>query len=267
MDINFDCTMCGNCCHNLRLPLTVSESIAWLRRGDKVQLFVEAIPWPEEPPPDNLIAAHKRRRSFPATSGSLPIRVVVVIVAAFDGPCPNLLDDMRCGVYEKRPLVCRIYPAEINPFIELDVGQKACPPEAWNDAGAPLLREGKIVDSQIAALIAESRATDAAEVEAKAALCHALGIDSAALSNEGFVVHTPDQSSLLSALESVRTVTAASPGSWRFVSNRHATADALRSVDAVVISKSDWEEKAADFLGFFPDDTAVRTSPSPETRS
>ncbi|OAJ53919.1 hypothetical protein A6V36_10705 [Paraburkholderia ginsengiterrae] len=267
MDINFNCTMCGKCCHNLRLPLTVSESIAWLRRGDKVQLFVEAIPWPEEPPPDNLVAAHKRRRSFPATSGSLPIRVVVVIVAAFDGPCPNLLDDMRCGAYESRPLVCRIYPAEINPFISMDVGQKACPPEAWTDAGPPLLREGKIVDSQIAALITESRNTDAAEVEAKSALCQALGINSAALSNEGFVVHTPDQASLQKALESVRLVTAAAPSSWGFVSNRQATANALHSVDAVALSTSTWEDKAAEFLGFFPDDVVVKTSPSPETRS
>ncbi|HEX7909578.1 MAG TPA: YkgJ family cysteine cluster protein [Paraburkholderia sp.] len=238
MDVNFDCTMCGKCCHNLRLPLTVSESIAWLRRGDKVQLFVEAIPWPEEPPPDNLVAAHKRRRSFPATSGSLPIRVVVIIVAAFDGPCPNLLDDMRCGTYESRPLVCRIYPAEINPFISLDVEQKACPAEAWTGASSPLLRQGKIVNSQIAELIMESRNTDAAEVEAKAALCLALGINSTALSSEGFFVHTPDQASLLNALESVRTVTAAAPSSWQFVSSRQATVDALRSVDAVVVQET-----------------------------
>lgn len=256
MDLDFDCTMCGKCCHNLRLPLTVSEAIAWLKRGHHVQLFVEATPWPEEPPEDNLVAAHKRRRSFLATSGSLPIRVVVVIVAAFDGPCPNLLEDMRCGAYDSRPLVCRIYPAEINPFISIDPAQKACPPEAWTGAGSPLLRQGHIVDAQIAALVTESRNTDAADVWAKAALCEALGINSAALSNEGFVVHTPDQSGLLNALESVQTVTTAIPGSWRFVSNRNATADILSSVDAVVSRKSTWDADAATFLGFFPDDVA-----------
>lgn len=254
MDLDFDCTMCGKCCHNLRLPLTVSEAIAWLKRGHHVQLFVEAMPWPEEPPEDNLVAAHKRRRSFPAASGSLPIRVVVVIVAAFDGPCPNLLEDMRCGAYESRPLVCRIYPAEINPFISVDPPQKACPPEAWTNASSPLLRQGQIVDAQIAALVTESRNTDAADVWAKASLCETLGINCAALSNEGFVVHTPDQSSLLSALESAQMVTTAIPSSWRFVSNRTATADALDSVDAVVSRKSTWQAKAAAFLGFFPDD-------------
>ena len=256
MDMDFDCTMCGKCCHNLRLPLTVSEAIAWLKRGHDVQLFVEALPWPEEPPEDNLVAAHKRRRSFAATSGSLPVRVVVVIVAAFDGPCPNLLEDMRCGAYESRPLVCRIYPAEINPFISMDPAQKACPPEAWTGASSPLLRQGQIVDAQIAALVAESRNTDAADVWAKAALCTTLGISSAALSNEGFVVHTPDRSSLLSALESAQMVKTATASSWQFVSNRSETANALDSVDAVVSRTSAWEAEGATFLGFFPDDVS-----------
>lgn len=274
MDIDFDCTMCGKCCHNLRLPLTVAEAITWLRRGHRTQLFLEAIPWPEEPPEDNLIAAHKRRRSFPASSGSLPIRVVAVIVAAFDGPCPNLKEDMRCGVYGSRPLVCRIYPAEINPFIPLNPEQKACPPEAWIQATTPLLRQGNIVDAQIAALIAESRNTDAADVDAKAALCEALGITGAALSNEGFVVYTPDASTLLSALESAQAAIApVRPQSWQFVSNRSATVDALRSVDAVASERSAWETESAEFLGFFPDEvignsgSTPRTSPSPETRS
>jgi hypothetical protein len=116
------------------------------------------------------------------------------------------------------------------------------------------LRQGQIVDAQIAALVSQSRNTDAADIWAKAALCTTLGINSAALSNEGFVVHTPDQSSLLSALESAQLVTTAVASSWRFVSNRSATASALDSVDAVVSRKSAWEAEAASFLGFFPDD-------------
>jgi hypothetical protein len=118
------------------------------------------------------------------------------------------------------------------------------------------LRQGQIVDARIAALAAQSRNTDAADVCAKASLCEALGINSAALSNEGFVVHTPDQSSLLSALESAQMVTEATPGSWQFVSNRHATAEVLSSVDAVVSTTSTWQAEAAAFLGFFPDDVA-----------
>ncbi|RDK02071.1 YkgJ family cysteine cluster protein [Paraburkholderia lacunae] len=255
MNIDFGCTMCGKCCHDLRLPLTVAEAITWLKRGHQVQLFLEAIPWPEEPAHDNLIATHKRRRSFPALSGSLPIRVVAVIVAAFDGPCPNLGEDMQCSAYESRPLVCRVYPAEINPFIPLSPDQKACPPEAWMHGTSPLLRQGQIVDAQIAALIAESRNTDAAEVDVKAALCETLGIATAALGNEGFVVHSPDASALLSALESARaTVAPMRSASWRFVSNRSATVDALRSVDAVASETSAWETESAEFLGFFADD-------------
>jgi hypothetical protein len=93
-----------------------------------------------------------------------------------------------------------------------------------------------------------------ADVWAKASLCETLGMNCAALNNEGFVVHTPDQSSLLSALESAQMVTTAIPSSWRFVSNRTATADALDSVDAVVSRKSTWQAEAAAFLAFFPDD-------------
>ena len=27
MNINFECTLCGRCCHDLKVPLTVSEAI------------------------------------------------------------------------------------------------------------------------------------------------------------------------------------------------------------------------------------------------
>ena len=118
MDIDFECTMCGKCCHDLRLPLTVTEAVAWLERGNNVQILCEALPWPEEPPAENRLATHKRRRSFASMSGSLPTRVLVTLAAVYAGPCPNLRPDMRCAIYEQRPLVCRIYPAEINPFIE-----------------------------------------------------------------------------------------------------------------------------------------------------
>jgi Fe-S-cluster containining protein len=128
MDLNFACTMCGNCCHNLRLPLSVNEAIRWLERGGDVQVFCEAMPWPVEPSTDDGQAQHRRIRSFAAESGELAIRVMVTVVAAFDGACPHLQPDMRCGGYEARPNVCRIYPAEINPFIEPMPTHKACPP-------------------------------------------------------------------------------------------------------------------------------------------
>src|SRR5580692_6123246 len=148
--------MCGKCCYGLRLPLTVAEALAWMGRGNEVQILCEALPWPEEPAADNLQAAHKRRRSFAAMSGSLPTRIVVILTGAFAGPCPNLQADMRCGIYEERPLVCRIYPAEINPFIQLEPAAKGCPPEAWTPGLAPLMRAGQLVDATTADLIERS---------------------------------------------------------------------------------------------------------------
>lgn len=261
MNIDFNCTMCGNCCHDLRLPLTVNEALAWLARGDNVQLLCEAVPWPEEPAADNLQAAHKRRRSFAAVSGSLPVRVVVILAGAFAGPCPNLQADMHCGIYETRPLVCRIYPAEINPFIELKPADKACPPEAWNSGLPPLMRGGKLVDVATLALIEQSRAADAHDVPAKRRLCEMLGIEAAALSNEGFVVHSPKREDLLAALERASTVLVGHADApvmdaplpeWRIVSNRRTTVDALVAVDASSVRVGpDTVIPSFEYLGFF----------------
>ncbi|WP_338000302.1 hypothetical protein [Burkholderia gladioli] len=44
MTVHFSCTMCGRCCHDLRLPLSIDEALAWLARGGEVQLFCDAIP-------------------------------------------------------------------------------------------------------------------------------------------------------------------------------------------------------------------------------
>src|SRR5450631_1131003 len=71
MDLHFKCTQCGKCCRDIKLPLTVSEAMDWLRCGHPVQVICEALPWLEEPPADDLKAAHRRRRSF-ATMAGLP---------------------------------------------------------------------------------------------------------------------------------------------------------------------------------------------------
>jgi len=139
-DINFACTTCGQCCHDLRLPLTIAEANYWLKRGGQFELLCEAIPWPVEPRPGDAQAAYKRARSSAAMSGTLPVRVSIILTAAFAGACPNLRADMLCGRYDERPLVCRIYPAEINPFVPLVPKNKACPPEAWQTAAITTVR-------------------------------------------------------------------------------------------------------------------------------
>jgi Fe-S-cluster containining protein len=252
VDVHFECTMCGKCCHNLKLPLSIDEAIRWLDQGGDVQILCEAIPWPEEPTSENLQALHKRARSFAACSGDMPTRIVVLVVAAFEGACPHLLPDMRCGNYELRPRVCRIYPAEINRFVELVPQGKACPPEAWS-ADKPVLMNGLgLVDAKTQALIERSRATDVEEVEQKAYLCADLEISTASLANEGFVIYSPQRDIARAALSLAQKM--AMPlgrtSEWGFASNRRETIETLTSIGAKVVSPSEWRK--FEYLGFFP---------------
>lgn len=261
----FACTQCGKCCHNLKLPLSVGESLAWLERGGAVQVLTEAIPWPTEPAPDNGPAWHKRRRSFTATSGIQPIRVIVTLVAAFDGPCPHLGDDMRCGAYEQRPRVCRIYPAEINPYVRLAPAEKACPPEAWAQDRPVLERAGRLLDAETVELIRQSRDADARDQGVKERLVALLGYATAALANEGFVVYSPQPATVLEALQ--RAASGASPSSlalpastnrawsdWTFVSGVPSTIETLISIEAKAVHCSHIEGGALNYLGLHAPD-------------
>lgn len=268
MTIHFACTMCGKCCHDLRLPLAVDEAIDWLTPGGDVQILCDAIPWPSEPPANDALAQHRRRRSFAARSGALPLRVTVTLVAAFAGACPHLRADMSCGAYESRPRVCRIYPAELNPSHALDPSMKACPPEAWAVDGPLLLRAGRIVDHDTAALIAQSRSADVLDRQAKILVCVMLGIRSAALANEGFAVYSPPRERLLQALQASAfdgltddLASALSPFSWHLVTNRSASLTTLRSLNAHASAVTEAEATANHtYHGFFEDDICA---PSP----
>jgi Fe-S-cluster containining protein len=252
MNLHFNCTQCGKCCRDIKLPLTVSESMDWLGSGHPVQIICEALPWLEEPPADDLKAAHRRRRSFATMSGSMPTRVMVILAAALVGPCPNLQADMRCGIYERRPLVCRIYPAEINPFIQLDPANKACPPEAWTVDHPLIQRDGRVVDDRVREDIQRSRDTDAREVEIKRRLCAALKVNSASLADEGFVVHSPGGAALLTEL--ARAVDHPDSGTietqWRFISNRIETIDSLAMRGAVGSHVRERNNGSFEYLGF-----------------
>jgi Fe-S-cluster containining protein len=234
-DLHFECTQCGACCHGLRLALTVPEALAWLRRGQPVEVLVEALPWLAEPPAGDRQAAQKRRRSFAAVSGRLPVRVVAALVAAFDGPCPNLQADQRCAIYTSRPLVCRIYPAEVNPLIELLPAHKACPPEAWTPAPPLLLRQGQVLDAELAAQMAQARDSAQDAVPTLQRLCAELGIHTAAMANDGFVAHRPAPGHLLQVLERIVAGEAGPPsfGAWTLVSHLAPTLTALAAVDAL----------------------------------
>ncbi|HEY4292912.1 YkgJ family cysteine cluster protein [Luteibacter sp.] len=255
MTIHFSCTMCGRCCHGLRLPIGVDEAMAWLRDGGNVQLFCEAIPWPEEPPADNHLAWYKRRRSFAATSGQLPVRVIVSLMAVFEGACPNLQPDMRCGIYERRPRACRVYPAEVNPFFALDRDTKLCPPEAWQTQDVLQGEDGEWKDAEVAQSIAGMREADARDAAVKAELCAVLGISSSGLSNEGVVVHAPDRARLLSALEEATTAGGdVAMTAWHVVSHRRATLELLQSAGTSPLPASALQGTEASFMGFVAGD-------------
>src|SRR5450631_1539342 len=177
MDIHFECTRCGQCCHDLKLPLTIAEAIAWLADGHTVEVLCDAAPW-------SAAAGHRQHRSFMAHSGTLPVRIVFTLVAAFSGACPNLASDLQCTIYPRRPLVCRIYPAEIRPGLALRPDQKSCPPQAWAGVHPIFVQRGQLVDASLRALIQRSRDQDTNDVPAKERLCAMLGLDSAAVADE-----------------------------------------------------------------------------------
>lgn len=165
----------------------------------------------------------------------MPIRVVVVLAARIDGTCPNLLQDLRCGIYERRPLVCKIYPAEINPFVQLEPRNKVCPPEAWA-AHHPLLeRKGMVMNEAVRRDIQSSRATDETDAPVKLRLCEALNLRDTALAAEGFVVYSPSIAALQAALSQAVAGGDAAPAlnPWRFLSNQSGTVASLLAGGAI----------------------------------
>lgn len=253
MEIHFGCTQCGKCCRDTKVPLTVAEAIRWLNRGDEVQLLCEASPWPHALDGEPR-AAHFKRRSFPVMSGSMPARVVVMLVANVVGACPNLQSDMRCGIYADRPLVCRIYPAEINPLIALSPQNKACPPEAWARDQPVLQQRGVLMDQAVRRDIEASRAADAQDADLKYRLCRALNLAHSALVHEAVLVYSPAANTLLSALAAA-TASASDSGQkpaaqWRFVSDQPKTVESLATSGAVALDLRDAAAASFQYLPF-----------------
>ncbi|MCI3206769.1 MULTISPECIES: YkgJ family cysteine cluster protein [Pandoraea] len=252
---HFSCTMCGKCCHDLRLPVDTGEALQWIRNGGEVQVLCEAIPWPADPENLDGMAGYKRERSVAAISGGLPVRVVITLVAAFEGACPHLEPDMKCGAYEVRPRVCRIYPAEVNPFVPFVPMEKACPPQAWAPSMPRLMTDGTLVDAPTAALVAHSRQVSVEDMGRKAWLCHRLGVFVASLANEGFAVHTPPSHALESALVEVQGMDV-DAGSihqeWIFLTNRSPTRDVLQAAGALAVLPGDGLPDTIGYLPFHP---------------
>jgi Fe-S-cluster containining protein len=251
MDIHFGCTQCGKCCRDNKIPLTVAEAIIWLGRGHPVQLLCEASPWSaaldNEPR-----ARHFKRRSFAAKSGTMPTRIVLMLVANVVGACPNLLADMRCGIYQDRPLVCRIYPAEINPFVAFKRESKMCPSEAWTKDQPLWQRGGGLVDKMIGRDIEDSRTADARDVHIKSRLCAALNLVDTGLVHEGIVAYSPTVEELLSSLTSAMASDSASASAegWRFVSDQVESVANISNSGGVAIHLRDVKGGAFEHFSF-----------------
>lgn len=213
MDVRFACNGCGRCCQNHHVPLTLSEARRWTEDGGAVIVLIEAFfDSGLGVPPGQL--EHSVRRSVAVPSGGTRTRVAITFAAYNPGRCRYLQEDNRCGQYEQRPLVCRIYPAEINPHIPLNPAAKDCPPEVWED-GPLLIHGNSLVDPQLRDLIERSRQADRDDIATKAAICQRLGINVTALKGDGFTAWIPDTSLLLNALRETVAMPTDS-GEWAF---------------------------------------------------
>ena len=117
-NLRFACTGCGKCCTGHHVPLTLDEARQWAASAGQVIVLNEAF-LADGPGMPVEQREHVLRRSHPVHCGDGEARVSVTFAAFNPGRCRNLDDDNRCGIYEIRPLVCRIYPMEINPHIPL----------------------------------------------------------------------------------------------------------------------------------------------------
>src|SRR3990167_1036185 len=81
MELHFECTQCGRCCHDLRLTLSVAEACAWAGRGHQVDLLTEAWPWPDDGASSDAGMAWRKATSFAVRVGDVPFRINLRLVA------------------------------------------------------------------------------------------------------------------------------------------------------------------------------------------
>ncbi len=198
MNTQFSCVGCGKCCTDHHVPLTLAEAAQWAADGGSVIVLTEAFLVDGYGIPVEQIT-HATRRSHMVSSGSAKAWVAITFAAYNAGRCRNLDAENLCRIYERRPLVCRIYPMEINPHIDLRPHAKDCPAESWSQ-GPDLIVGGRLVDESLMALIEQSRQADRDDIARKQAICMALGIRTTALKGNGFVAYLPDMDAFAAAV-------------------------------------------------------------------
>jgi Fe-S-cluster containining protein len=232
MNTQFSCVGCGKCCTDHHVPLTLAEAAQWAADGGSVIVLTEAFLADGYGVPAEQLT-HASRRSHPVNSGTAQAMVAITFAAYNAGRCRNLDAENLCRIYDRRPLVCRIYPMEINPHIPLRPEAKDCPPESW-EQGPDLIVGGRLVDPQLMALIEASRQADRDDIARKQAICMALGINITALKGNGFVAYLPDMNAFAAAVE--RFINGDLPpvadDGWRFRVAGQAASQALAQAGA-----------------------------------
>lgn len=201
MNTTFSCVGCGKCCNDHHVPLTLAEARMWAADGGQVIVLVEAFLGNGLGLP-LLQREHAERRSVKVQSGTSTAYVAITFAAYNVGACRNLDENNLCRIYERRPLVCRIYPMEINPHIALNTAVKECPPESW-EQGPELIVGGQLVDQPLADLIQHSRQADRDDIRTKDAVCALLGIRTTALKGDGFTAYLPDMHAFATIVDQV----------------------------------------------------------------
>lgn len=213
MNTQFSCTGCGGCCTDHHVPLTLTEATQWAADGGTVIVLTEAFLGNGYGVPEAQLT-HATRRSTEVNSGLTTAYVAITFAAYNVGRCRNLDEQNLCGIYERRPLVCRIYPMEINPHIPLNPSAKDCPPESW-EQGPALIVGGELMDAELAELIRRSRQADRDDVQTKESVCALLGIRTAALKGDGFTAYLPDMQAFAQAIDAA-TAQPAPANQWVF---------------------------------------------------
>jgi len=237
MNTHFSCVGCGKCCNDHHVPLTLAEARQWAADGGQVIVLAEGFLG------NGLGLAtvqreHAERRSCVVPSGTTEAYVAITFAAYNVGPCRNLDEDNLCRIYERRPLVCRIYPMEINPHIPLKPANKDCPPESW-EQGPALIVGGELVDRQLAQLIQRSRQADRDDIRTKEAICARLGIRTVALKGDGFTAYLPDMHAFASAIEQAGTQPLeGGVGQWQFHVSSEDIAGQVRAAGARVTTET-----------------------------
>jgi Fe-S-cluster containining protein len=215
MNTTFSCVGCGKCCNDHHVPLTLGEARMWAADGGQVIVLVEAFLGNGLGLPVHQ-REHAERRSAAVRSGESEAYVAITFAAYNVGPCRNLDEDNLCRIYERRPLVCRIYPMEINPHIPLNAAMKECPPESW-EKGPELIVGGELVDRELSEVIQRSRQADRDEILMKDAICALLGIRTTALKGDGFTAYLPDMAEFAAIIDDLAGQTLPQWSSeWRF---------------------------------------------------